>query len=255
WSHRPLSDRQIEYAMSDVIPLRKVYERLHKKLAAAGRTEWVEDEMAILTDPKTYQVDPDGAWMRLRPRTNKPRYLAVLRAVAGWRESEADRRDLPRNRVLRDDTLLDIAAQAPTTAEALSRARGLPRGFAESSSGKALLAAIAEAEALPECECPYLAPRPVGANGSGPLVDLLKVLLKMRCETNEVAQKLIANSADLERIAANDDADVPALKGWRREIFGADAIALKKGALALAVIGHRIRTIDLAKQKDGVIRP
>lgn len=255
WSHRPLSDRQIAYAMSDVIPLRKVYERLEKKLDKAGRADWVQDEMAVLTDPGTYRVDPDSAWERLRPRTNKPRYLAVLRAVAGWREAEADRRNLPRNRVLRDDTLLDVAGQAPTTAEALSRARGIPRGFAESRAGTELMAAIAAAEALPESECPQLPPRPIGVNGTGPLIDLLKVLLKMRCETNEVAQKLVASTADLELIAANDRADVPALQGWRRDIFGNDALALKRGTLGLAVVNDRIRTIDLTRSPNGAQNP
>lgn len=255
WSHRPLSDRQIAYAMSDVIPLRKVYERLEKKLDKAGRADWVQDEMAVLTDPDTYRVDPDSAWERLRPRTNKPRYLAVLRAVAGWREVEADRRNLPRNRVLRDDTLLDVAGQAPTTAEALSRARSIPRGFAESRAGTDLMAAIAAAEALPESECPQLPPRPMGVNGTGPLIDLLKVLLKMRCETNEVAQKLVASTADLELIAADDGADVPALQGWRRDIFGNDALALKRGTLGLAVVNDRIRTIDLTRSPNGAQKP
>ncbi len=255
WSHRPLSDRQIAYAMSDVIPLRKVYERLQKKLAKTGRAEWVQEEMAVLTDPGTYRVDPDSAWERLRPRTNKPRYLAVLRAVAAWREAEADRRNLPRNRVLRDDTLLDVAGQAPANAEALSRARGIPRGFAESRAGTELLAAIAAAGALPESECPQLPPRPMGLNGAGPLVDLLKVLLKMRCETNEVAQKLVASTADLELIAADDRADVPALQGWRREIFGDDALSLKRGKLGLAVVNDRIRTIDLTRSTNGALKP
>jgi ribonuclease D len=255
WSHRPLSERQIAYAMSDVVPLRKVYERLEKKLEKAGRAEWVQEEMAVLSNPATYRTDPDAAWQRLRPRTNKPRYLAVLRAVAAWREAEADRRNLPRNRVLRDDTLLDIAGQAPTTVEALSRARGIPRGFAESRAGAELIAAIAAAEALPDSECPQLPPRPGGLNGAGPLVDLLKVLLKMRCEANEVAQKLVANMADLELIAADDRADVPALQGWRREIFGDDALALKRGTLGLAVVNDRIRTIDLTRTRNGAPSP
>ena len=157
--------------------------------------------------------------------------------------------------MLRDDTLLDIAGQAPTKAETLSRARGIPKGFAESRSGADLIEAIIAASALPEKDCPRLPPRPVGTNGSGPLVDLLKVLLKMRCETNEVAQKLVANTADLEQIAASDDADVAALHGWRRDIFGADALNLKRGTLGLAVVNDRIKAIDLTKLANGARNP
>src|SRR5215468_1201514 len=245
WAHRPLTDRQLQYALSDVTHLRPAYEHLKRRLAKTGRTDWVAEEMAILTDPATYRLDPREAWRRIKFRGDKPRMLAILREVAAWREEEAQRRDLPRNRVLRDETLCEIAAHAPTDVEHLARCRGLSRSIAENRQGAQILAAIKRGLELPAAECPEPAPRRDLPSGLGPLIELLRVLLKMRCEENGVAQKLIASADDLELIAADDGADVPALHGWRREIFGADSLALKHGRLALTVVGRRVKVVPV----------
>src|SRR6516165_9011668 len=236
WAHRPLTDRQLQYALSDVTHLRPTYEHLKRRLAKTGRADWVAEEMAVLTDPATYRLEPRQAWRRIKFRTDKPRMLAVLREVAAWREEEAQRRDLPRNRVLRDETLCEIAAHAPSDVEHLARCRGLSRSIAENRQGAQILAAVRRGLDLPAGECPEPAPRRDLPSGLGPLIELLRVLLKMRCEENGVAQKLIA---------ADDGAEVPALHGWRREIFGADALALKHGRLALTVVGRRVKVVPV----------
>jgi ribonuclease D len=245
WSHRPLTDKQLAYALSDVTHLRTVYEKLQQRVEKSGRAHWVEDEIAILTDPRTYRVDPENAWMRLKARSDKPRFLAVLKEVAAWREREAQSRDLPRNRVIKDETILEIAAHPPRDAEALSRCRGLSRGFADGKMGDGILAAVQRGLDIPEADIPRLAARADVPQGLGPIIELLRVLLKLRCDENEVAQKLIANAGDLETIAADDNADVPALRGWRREIFGDDAVKLKHGRLALTAAGKRVKLIEL----------
>ncbi len=243
WSRRPLKQRQVDYALADVIHLRPVYEKLHGLLKTNGRTAWLEEEMAVLTAPKTYRLLPETAWRRLKTRSTGPRYLAILRALAAWRESEAQRRDVPRNRVMRDEQLFDIAAHHPAGVEDLARTRGLSREFAQGRVGQAILKAVAEGQAVPAADCPSVPPRPERPAGLGPVVELLKVLLKMKCEDHEVAQKLVANTADLEAIAADDHAPVPALSGWRKDIFGQDALALKHGELALAVEGRKVRLV------------
>lgn len=248
WSRRPLSERQITYALSDVTHLRVVYEKLSRRLKKSGREDWLAEEEAILTDPRTYAMEPDEAWTRIRTRSAKPRFLAVLKEVAAWREREAQARDLPRGRLLRDEALLEIAGDPPGTIEALSRVRGLSRGMAEGRMGPEILAAVKRALDLPAEALPQPAPPPALPRGIGPLVELLKVLLKAKCESHDVAQKLVASSADLERIAAEDEADVPALHGWRREIFGADALALKEGRLALAAEKRQVRLVPLPAQ-------
>ena len=245
WAHRPLTDRQLQYALSDVTHLRPAYEHLKRRLAKTGRTDWVAEEMAILTDPATYRLDPREAWRRIKFRGDKPRMLAILREVAAWREEEAQRRDLPRNRVLRDETLCEIAAHAPTDVEHLARCRGLARSIAENRQGAQVLAAVKRGLELPASQCPEPAQRRDLPAGLGPLIELLRVLLKMRCEDHGVAQKLIASADDLELIAADDAAEVPALHGWRHEIFGADALALKHGRLALTVAGRRVKVVPV----------
>jgi ribonuclease D len=245
WARRPLSARQLDYALSDVTHLRLIYEKLHAKAAKAERLEWIAEEMALLTDPATYEFNPENAWKRLKTRSEKPRFLAVLKEVAAWREREAQSRDVPRNRVLNDENIVEIAAHVPETAEALSQSRGLSRGFADGRSGEAILAAVRRGLAVPEAEAPKLPPRPDIPPGLGPLIDLLRVLLKLRCDEFEVAQKLLANSADLERIAADDHAKIPALHGWRRKVYGEEALALKHGKLALTAKGRSIRVISL----------
>ncbi|GAA4252472.1 ribonuclease D [Azospirillum formosense] len=243
WSQRPLTERQLTYALSDVIHLRPAYEKLKRRLVRSGRAHWLEEEMAVLTDPATYQADPDSSWLRLKVRTNKPRFMAVLKELAAWREREAQRRDLPRSRVLRDEALLEIAAHAPTSVDDLARTRGMGRGFAEGRQGAEVLACVQKGLDLPDSELPRVEPREEPPPGLQPIVELLRVLLKMKCEENNVASKLIASAADLEAIAADDEAQVPAMQGWRRELFGEDALALKHGRIGLAVLDRRVRIV------------
>ncbi len=243
WSARPLSASQIAYAAADVTHLRGVYERLKTRLERDGRLEWVAEEMAVLDDPITYRPDPDTIWERLRPKTGNRRMLGLLRATAAWREREAQRVNIPRQRLLKDESLLEIAATAPKTPEELARVRGITRGFAEGRSGVALLAALKDAAALPDDALP-LAPR--GKDGPRPspaLVALLKVLLAAKCEEHHVAPRLLASSDELDRLASEADPQVPALHGWRREVFGADALALKAGEITLGVDGKRVKLV------------
>ncbi|HYH20757.1 MAG TPA: ribonuclease D [Azospirillum sp.] len=243
WSARPLTERQLTYALSDVIHLRPAFEKLRKRLCRTGRAHWLEEEMAVLTNPATYTVEPETSWLRLKVRTNKPRFMAILKELAAWREREAQRRDLPRSRVLRDEALLEIAAHAPTTVDDLARTRGMGRGFAEGKQGADVLAAVQRGLDIPESECPRVEAREELPPGLTPIIELLRVLLKMKCDENHVASKLVASAADLESIAADDHADVPALHGWRRELFGEDALALKHGRIALAVQDRRVRIV------------
>lgn len=247
WARRPLTDKQVRYALSDVTHLRKCFDKLRARLLKSGRADWLNEEMALLADPATYEIPPENAWKRLKPRTTKPEYLAVLQAAAAWREIEARNRDIPRQRIIRDETLMEIAAHPPKVADDLERMRGLSKGFAEGKMGAGLLAAIAEKLASPRETWPVVEKEAELPRGIGPLVELLKVLLKMKCDDFDVAQKLVASSSDLDRIAADDNAVVPALHGWRREIFGNDALRLKHGELALAAEGNRIKLVELKK--------
>ncbi len=240
WAARPLSERQIVYALGDVVHLRPIYQALARMLKSRSRTHWLSEEMATLMDPATYRFDPQDSWRRLKPKGAKPRVLAILREVAAWREREAQARDVPRGRIVRDEAVIDVAAHAPTTFDDLARMRGLSRGFAEGRLGQDLLDAIARGLAIPESELPPGEPREQTPPGMATVVELLKVLLKMKCEECGVAQKLLASSADLERIAADDHAPVPALQGWRREVFGEDALAVKHGRLAIGLKGRKI---------------
>ncbi len=243
WSARPLSPAQVAYAAADVTYLRQVYERLTEKLARDGRLDWVAEEMAVLAQPGTYRPEPETMWERLRPRTANRRMLGLLRAAAAWREREAQRVNIPRQRLLKDESLLEIAATAPTSAEALARVRGISRGFAEGRSGAGLVAALQEAAALPESALPEAPRAKDGPRASSALVSLLKVLLAAKCEEHNVAPKLLASSDDLDRLATEPAPDIPALHGWRREMFGADALALKAGSITLGVEGKRVRLV------------
>ncbi len=244
WSARPLSQAQITYAAADVTHLRLVYDKLMARLARDGRLDWVGEEMATLTDPATYRVDPERMWERLRARTNNRRMLGMLRAIAAWREHEAQRANIPRGRMLKDESLLELAATAPADAIGLARVRGISKGFAEGKQGASLLAAIAATRALPESDLPSPAADKHGPRASPALVALLKVLLAASCEANDVAPRLVASSEDLDQIAVGA-ADVPALAGWRHRVFGEQALALRDGKLALGVAGKRIKTIPL----------
>ena len=246
WAIRPLSERQIDYALSDVTHLRTIYEKLAQKLAANGRRRWLDEEMAILTARQTYDIDPNETYRRIKGRGQGGRYLAVLRELAAWREREARSRDLPRNRVLRDEALVEIAHHTPTTPDELARTRGLGHKMAQSAGGAAILRAVKQGLDLPEADCPRPEPKHDLPRGLGPVIDLLKVLLKMKCEQFEAAQKLIASSADIERIAAHgEDADVRALGGWRREVFGEDALRLRRGEIALAIEGKKLKPVPI----------
>jgi ribonuclease D len=239
WSRRPLSPAQIKYAISDVTHLRDVYVALSADLAKRGRTDWVGEEMEVLTSPDTYRSEPESAWERLRTRVRKPKELAVLMEVAAWREREAQTRDVPRGRVLKDDVIGEIATQAPTTVERLAGLRSLPRGFERSKWGQDILQAVARGLARDPKTLPRI-DRPRGGGNGAATVELLKVLLRMTSERHAVAAKVIATIDELERIAADDDAEVPALHGWRRELFGEKALALKHGKLALAIEDGRV---------------
>ena len=245
WAMRPLSEKQIQYALADVTHLRVAYEKLVRKLEKNGRLEWLSEEMTLLTEPGTYRVDPEHAWKRLKPRSTSPRFLAVLKELAAWREREAQDRDLPRQRVLRDETLTEIAAHHPTDVNELGRTRGIGKGLVEGKMGQAILEAVKRGIETPESQCPIPPDRVEVPKGLGPVVDLLKVLLKMKCDEHGVASKLVANSADIDAIASDDGANVPALHGWRRELFGEDALKLKHGRLGLGFCtdGRRLRLI------------
>jgi len=245
WSHRPLSEKQLHYALSDVTHLRVAYEKLQQMLDKSDRTRWVKEEMAILTNPATYKPEPYEAWRRLKVRSTNAKFLSVLRELAAWRDLAAQEKDVPRNRILRDDALLNIAAHAPKNEDELYRTRGLGRNGFSPSIKDGIIAAVDKGREH-EAECVALLEEKIELpRGLAPVVDLLKVLLKMKCESNDVAQRLVASSGDLEQIAADDNADVPALHGWRREVFGDDALALKHGRLALAVKGKSISLVSL----------
>ncbi len=251
WSQRPLTDAQLDYALADVTHLRPAYEKLRRRIEENGRLAWVEEEMVKLADPALYEVVPEEGWRRLKPKRNQPKYLAMLQAVAAWRDREAMARDLPRNRLMRDDVLAQIAARPPEDEQSLQRMRGIPKNFAAGRLGQGLLAAVADGRAMPHDQAPTI-PEPVELPpGAGALMDLLKVLLKFKCDTNKVAQKLVATVADLEAIAADDNADVAALKGWRRDIFGSDALRLKAGEIALAAGHGKVRIVDVGPAVAG----
>ena len=243
WTRRPLSSAQLAYAISDVTHLRDVYLELSADLGRRGRIDWMQEEMRTLTSPGTYRFEPEHAWERLKTRVRKPRELAVLIEIAAWREREAQERDVPRGRVLKDDVVGDIAVQAPTTIERLGSLRSLPRGFERSKWGEAIVAAVKRGLARDAKTLPRLdRPRPA-INGQA-TVELLKVLLRMTAERHGVAAKVIATVDDLDRIAADDEADVPAMHGWRRELFGEHALALKQGRLSLAIQRGRVVALD-----------
>lgn len=245
WSARPLTKAQVEYAAADVTYLRTVYEKLSARLTVEGRGAWVAQEMAVLAEAGTYRVDPAKAWERLKLRTNNRRQIALVQAIAAWREREAQRINIPRGRLLKDEQIPEIAGLAPDTAEALTRARGVSSGFATGKSGVSLLAAIAEAKALGDADLPKVErPRDV-PRASPALVALLKVLLNAASEQNNVAPRLVASGEEIEALALDENAPNPILEGWRREMFGEDALRLIRGEIALSTKGKKIKIIEL----------
>ncbi|OCW56835.1 ribonuclease D [Hoeflea olei] len=246
WSHRPLSEKQLDYALADVTHLRDVYLELVSRLEAEGRGHWLADEMAVLESRATYEMDPEDAWKRLKMRVKKPVELCVLKHVAAWREREARTRNVPRGRVIKDDAIYEIAQQQPRDAEALGRLRTIARGWERSAQGAKLLEVVNEALATPKEEMPRLPRHRQAPEGAQAAVELLRVLLKMTVETENVAAKIIASSDDLESIAIDgENADVPALKGWRRDLFGDRALKLIRGEVALRFTGKKVDALDL----------
>ncbi len=244
WSKRPLSEKQLTYALADVTHLRDVYLSLSASLKEQDRTHWVSEEMEILTSPETYDMPPENAWKRLKMRARKPLELAIMKEVAQWREETARANDIPRGRVIRDDAIYDICSRQPSNMQKLSELRGLSRGFDKNRYGESLLKAVAKAKAIPSDELPKI-PRPKQApEGCQAATEMLKVLLKVTVEKYGVAAKIIATVDDLEKIAADDNANVSALKGWRKELFGNQALDLKNGRIAL---GYKDKAVQIIK--------
>ena len=245
WSHRPLSKQQLNYALSDVTHLRTVYESLLNQLEKNGRINWLNEEFQNVLNPKTYDIPLDQIWKRLKIKNGRPKFLILVRELCAFREKEAQNRNIPRNRVIRDDVLLDIAARSPSSSVDLAKVRSLSTQFAEGRLGKSILRVVAEASNIPESDAPQLEKLNKPKPQKPALIELLKVLLKHKSEDNNVAQKLIASTADLEAIAENDNANVLALSGWRKDVFGDDALLLKSGKIALSAAGDRIKVIRI----------
>jgi ribonuclease D len=248
WQRRPLAPAQIEYAIGDVTHLREVYRTLEAKLAATSRREWLDDEMKVLTAEDTYAQPPERAWERFQGKARKPRDLAVLMELCAWREREAQTRDVPRARVLKDDLLVEVAYAAPKTVEELGNLRAVSRGLERSKAGEEILAAVARGLARDPKTLPKLERERRG--GGAATVELLKVLLRQASEESGVAARMIATTDDLEAIARSDRAPVPALAGWRRKLFGARALELKHGRLALTVEQGKVVTIEWQEQAE-----
>ena len=245
WRQRPLSDKQLAYALADVTHLIDVYRHLRDELDKEGRAEWLNEEMAILTNPATYDPHPEDAWKRIKARLRKPLEMAVLQQIAAWREREARERNVPRQRVIKDDVLGEIAQQQPKDQAALGRLRSIPKGWERSAPAAGLLEAVNAALALPKDDLPRLPKQTASPEGTGAASELLKVLLRLTAEKEGVAAKILASSDDIDRIAAEgENADVPALHGWRRQVFGERALKLVRGELALKFEKRRIVAVE-----------
>jgi ribonuclease D len=253
WSRRPLAKAQIDYAIADVTHLRDIYRALLAKLEKSGRLSWLEDEMTVLTSVSTYEQHPERAWERFKNRARKPRDLALLMELAAWREQEAQTRDVPRSRVLKDDALVEIALAAPRSPEALAGLRAFPRGMERSKASGEILAAIERGLLRDPKTLPKIERERRGATGSAATVELLKVLLRQVCDQSGVAAKMIATVDDLEMIAADDRADIAALKGWRRMLFGAKALELKRGRLALTVEHGKVVALEWRDDEEAKV--
>ena len=249
WSYRPLSKQQLSYALSDVTHLRTVFEALSSQLEKSGRIKWLEEEFKTVLNPETYNTPLDKSWKRLKVKTGKPRFLILIRELCAFREREAQNRNVPRNRVIRDDILLDIAARSPRSPSDLAKVRNLTTQFSQGKLGESILRVVEAANQISDSDAPRLEKSDYFQHQKSALVDLLKVLLKLKSENFNVAQKLIANSTDLEAIANNNKANVLALTGWRKDIFGEDALLLKAGKIALSASNGKIELIRLCDKK------
>ncbi len=251
WSRRPLSKQLLDYALGDVTHLRKVYEILADQLEEAGRQSWLGEEMEILSNPATYNLNPEDAWKRLKLRNFKKSRLGALVEVAAWRETQAQLRNIPRQRVIKDDAISEIVARKPKTKQDLEGMRGLPQGFSRSQGALGLLEAVQRGGNIPSENLPLIETPPKTINKNSALLELLKVLLKLQCERSQVAQKLVANIADLEQIATYENANVPALKGWRAEVFGESALKLKRGEIAISLNDQELVLVPVSEKERG----
>jgi len=249
WSRRPLSEKQLSYALADVTHLRDVYRHLKAEIEASNRAEWLNEEMGVLTDPKTYEQHPDDAWQRLKLRVKNRKSLAVLIELAAWRERLAQSQDVPRARILRDEALYDIANQAPTTTDQMSELRTLSEGFSRSARAREIVEAVKRGLNRDTKTVPSVARGQQPSAEAAALIDLLRVLLKASAARHRVAPRLIAGSDDLERIALEAEPDIPALRGWRRRLFGEDAMRLKRGEIALTLEKGEVVAIPAPKRQ------
>lgn len=247
WSHRPLTEKQRLYALADVTHLRDIYVQLMKQVTDTNRWDWVEDELALLRSIDTYVVKPENAWERFKTKLSRPRDIAALQMIAAWRERRAQDTDQPRSRILKDDALTELAMQRPQTPEAFDKLRAVQRGFGRSNAGQELIALIKDVEALPKNELPPAAERYRGPSPKGAIGDLVRVLLKAVSEEHGVAARILATSDEIDALVLDDEADVPALRGWRRKIFGEKALALKHGKIGLAATRKGIIEIPIEK--------
>lgn len=234
WSHRPLTEKQRTYALADVTHLRDIYLKLREQVTETHRWDWVEDELEILRSVDTYVVQPENAWERLKTKLGKPRDLAALKLLAAWRERRAQDTDQPRSRVLKDDALIELAMQRPIAPEAFEKLRAVQRGYGRSSAASEIMAMNRQVEAMDKKELPPAAERYRGPSPRGAVGDLVRVLLKAVSEEHGVAARILATSDEIDALVLDDEADVPALKGWRRKLFGEKALAIKHGKIGLA---------------------
>ena len=251
WSLRPLTQKQIDYALGDVTHLRLVYENLNQQLLEGDRSEWLREEVEKLNDTSIYQTSPPDAWKRIKSRNTNPRFLGVLKELASWREKEAQKKNIPRNHVIKDEALVEIAHSTPKSLKNLTRIRGLGQRTAEGYVGQSLLKAVEVGENIPSNQCPQVPRRPSIPKNIGPITDYLKVLLKMKCDEHGIAQKLIANSADIEKLAAfGSKAGVAAISGWRKNLFGEDAINLIEGRSTIIIEEQKLRLATYRQKTD-----
>ena len=247
WALRPLTAKQLKYALADVTHLRKIYIKMTEQLEKMSRTSWIRDEMKGLMNKGLYLTKPEDAWQRIRIPNHKPRTLCILREIAAWREQMAQDINVPRGRILKDEALAEIATHPPTSTDALHKIRNVHQGFGNSERGKSLLEAVKRGMDADEKKCPKWEPRPTFPPGIAPTIELLRVLLKLKCENEQVAPKLLCTAADLEMIAAfGKDSKVPAMSGWRFKVFGKEALALREGKVAIAVENSKLKIVKTA---------
>ncbi|MBK1793029.1 ribonuclease D [Devosia sp. WQ 349] len=250
WSARPLSDKQLTYALADVTYLRDIYRELKKQVEQTRRWDWVEDELGVLRSIDTYVVQPENAWERLKMKLNRPRDLAAMKALAQWRERRAQESDQPRSRILKDDVLSELATQRPLTPEAFDKLRAVPRGYGRSSAAAEIIALMKDVEAIPKSALPAMPERYRGPSPKGAVGDLIRVLLKSVAEQHGVAARIIATSDEIDALVLDDDADVPALKGWRRKLFGEKALAIKHGRVGLVATRKGVIEFDVPEEES-----